>query len=116
MKKYLFLILAAIFCLPSEGFAQESGPDWGRDPWTVMTHGTSTPLHIVPRPESLITHNRKKYRTEKRYIKVPRARNLNFAEVSTDDATGNYIVRWTDGSEYVGDIHKGIIKGKGSIT
>ena len=122
MKKYLFLILAAIFCVPSEGFAQKRNQripvDQGAstDPWTVMTHGTSTPLHIVPRPESLITHNRKKYRTEKRYIKVPRTRNLNFAEISTDDATGNYIVRWTDGSEYVGDIHKGTIKGKGSIT
>ena len=115
MKKYLLILIVAILCLPNEGFAQESGPDWGRDPWTIITHGTSTPLHIVPHPKSLLSYNHNAYRREKRYIKVPCAISLRLAEVVADPETNVNTARWIDGSEYVGDIHKGVIKGKGTM-
>lgn len=114
MKKYLIAIIV-LSCLSINGFAQESGPDWGRDPWTIITHGTSTPLHIVPHPKSLLSYNHSAYRRGKRYIKVPCAISLRLAEVVVDPETNVSTARWIDGSEYVGDIRKGVIKGKGTM-
>lgn len=120
MKRYLFLLVIAIFCLPSEGFAQDYG--WSRDPWRKLSSPTSEstwkkmgPSLVDHRTESQLLRNRTSYRREKRYIRVPIAVSLRLAEVVADPETNVNTARWIDGSEYVGDIRKGVIKGKGTM-
>lgn len=103
MKKYLLILIVAIFCLPNEGFAQghHNTYEWER--------------HIANINHRQFFGESKAYRDGKRYIRVPIAISLRLAEVVVDPETNVSTARWIDGSEYVGDIRKGVIKGKGTM-
>lgn len=114
MKKYLFLLLAAIFCLPSEGFAQETGPDWGRDPWHKLSNVTpeSTWKSMMP---SLSDHFKKDFPSKSKTATTPRKALLYAVENTTDEATGLTTLRWNDGSSYVGETYRTVFHGMGTM-
>lgn len=115
MKRYLFLILAAIFCLPSIGFAQ-NGPmltnvprdlqsvDPARAAWNSMINSSNKSLWETPKK------NRKSKTTTS-----PRAKYINAIECSTDEATGQTTMRWADGSSYVGETYRTTLHGTGTM-
>ena len=118
MKRYLFLILAAIFCLPSIGFAQDY--DWTRDPWHRISNVTpeSTWLETAPSLADVkkSIYNSKKKNTKKQSFQVPAVDIHKAIEIVTDETTGKTTVCWKDGSTFVGEIYYGEIKGMGTMT
>ena len=115
MKKYLLILIVAIFCLPNEGFAQETGPDWGRDPWHKLSNVTpeSTWKSMMP---SLSDHFKKDFPSKSKTATTPRKALLYAVENTTDEATGLTTLRWNDGSSYVGEIYRTVFHGTGTMT
>ena len=109
MKKYLLILIVAIFCLPNIANAQFTR--FGIGPTTTGERE----MRDQNRRNNKFFGESKAYRDAKRYIRVPIVVSLRLAEVVVDPETNVNTARWIDGSEYVGDIHKGVIKGKGTM-
>ena len=95
MKKYLFLLLAAIFCLPNMGFAQGhlNTYEW-----------ESRMQRMINYPFS---NDNKEYQTAKK--KKPRINRVYLLAIenTADEATGLTTLRWNDGSSYIGITNSG---------
>lgn len=117
MKKYLLILLVAIFCLPSDSFAQQYGTPGYYGERINGSQGMLAAIWSSGKYGGTNNFNwNRKNKNDKLYIKVPCAISLRLAEVVTDTETNISTARWIDGAEYVGDIRKGVIKGKGTMT
>ena len=103
MKKFIFLILAAIFCLPSIASAQTLPQSYNKDLRRVRLHYGDFAIgdYIV------WAKNRVQ---QKAYLDAKVA-----TECVTDEATGQTSIRWDDGSAYQGQTYYGEIKGVGTM-
>ena len=120
MKKYLFLLLAAIFCLPINA----------NPPFNHYLPGTGAEGTNVAHEEFLTNKRKSKFakyqsKTNKGYSSyVNRIHQDNQAylnakvavECVTDEATGQTTIRWNDGSAYQGQTYYGEIKGVGTMV
>ncbi len=104
MKKYLFLLLAAIFCLPSIGFAQFYSTIFGKE--AKRQRSISIPFNFSERSNP----------AKKEKIKVPTINIHTAIELSIDEATGKTTARWEDGSTFDGYTYYGQINREGTIT
>jgi hypothetical protein len=120
MKKILFLLVAAIFCLPIEA----------NPPFNHYLPGTGAEGTNVAH-EEFLTNRRKakltKYqnKTNKGYASyVNRIQQENqaylnskpSAEITVDEATGTTTIKWNDGAAYQGQTYYGEIKGIGTMV
>lgn len=116
MKKYLFLLLAAIFCLPNISFAQYwEGANYSEtiDPsqgamastWFIGKYGGTSGFDW-----GSIT--KKIYRKTPKY---PLTKEDLVAEMIKDPETGQTTIRWNNGAVYVGEIDHGEISGTGTM-
>ncbi len=103
MKKYLLILIVAIFCLPNEGFAQLT--TWEKE--AKAQHRRDHPF----------SGKSEEYQSAKKpKVKIP-ARDIHRAiDVVTNDTTGVITARWDDGSTYIGEIYYGELKGTGTLT
>lgn len=116
MKRFLPFLIVAIFCLSNEGFAQpmlinaprEYQPiDPSYDSWNSMITDSNKSLLNKPHKSS------KKFQKAKHPIT---AENDPFAmEITTDETTGQSIIKWKDGTIYQGQTNYGEIKGVGTM-
>ncbi len=111
--KYLIAIIV-LSCLSINGFAQETGPDWGRDPWHKLSNVTpeSTWKSMMP---SLSDHFKKDFPSKSKTATTPRKALLYAVENTTDEATGLTTLRWNDGSSYVGETYRTVFHGMGTM-
>ena len=111
--KYLIAIIV-LSCLSINGFAQETGPDWGRDPWHKLSNVTpeSTWKSMMP---SLSDHFKKDFPPKSRKSKTPITKEDLVAEMTKNPETGQTTIRWNDGSVYQGQTYYGEIKGVGTM-
>ena len=105
MMKYLIATIV-LSCISINGFAQESGPDWGRDPWHKLSNVTpeSTWNSMMP---SLSDHFKKDFPSKSKTATTPRKALLYAVENTTDEVTGQTTVRWSDGSSFIGITNSG---------
>lgn len=90
MKKYLLILIVAIFCLPSEGFAQLT--TWEKE------------------AKAQRRFNQKFFHEYKEYQCIPPKplpKLIYAIEISTDEVTGQTTARWSDGSSYIGITNSG---------
>ena len=112
MKKYLLILIVAIFCLPSEGFAQMPSSSETIDPsqgamastWFVGKYGGTDGFNWNSKPKKI------------RKTKSPITKESLVAEMTTDPETGITTVRWNNGAVYVGEIYYAELNGKGTMT
>ena len=98
MKKYLFLLLAAIFCMPSIASAQFRGNSIG--PTTTWEREAKAQRRF----------NQKFFHEYKEYQCIPPKplpKLIYAIENSTDEVTGQTTARWSDGSSYIGITNSG---------
>ena len=105
MKRYILLLLFALFCLPNNSFAQ--------NPERINSNESRMAKIWSGRYYSR-NSSRYKYRYEGNY------HNIKFVklavESTTDETTGTTIIRWDDGSSYCGQTSLGEIKGIGTMV
>ncbi len=113
MMKYLIAIIV-LSCLSINGFAQETGPDWGRDPWHKLSNVTpeSTWKSMMP---SLSDHFKKDFPPKSRKSRTPITKEDLVAEMTKNPETGQTTIRWNNGAVYVGEINYGEISGTGTM-
>ena len=115
MKKYLLILIIAIFCLPSEGFAQPMFINAPREYQPVdPSFGTWNSM-ITNSNKSLLNKPNKSSKKQKTTKKVP-VNKLKIVEESIDKATGISTIRWEDGSSYVGETYRTVFHGMGTMT
>ena len=109
MKKYLFLLLAAIFCLPSIASAQFRGNRIG--PTTTWERE----MRDQRRFNEKFFGESKAYQFAKK--KKPRINRVYLLAIenTTDEATGLTTLRWNDGSSYVGETYRTVFHGMGTM-
>lgn len=106
MKRFLLLLVIAIFCLPSEGFTQN--PE-------RINSGESQMAKIWSGRYNSRNSSKYKYRYEGNYHN--KTKFVKFAiESKTDEATGITTIHWDDGSSYRGQASFGEIKGIGTMV
>ncbi len=116
MKRYLLLLVLAIFCLPNNSFAQgwslpssseTIDPSQGAmaSTWFVGKYGGTSGFDWGSPKES-----------EKGIVKLPPVNIHTAIELSIDKATGKTTARWEDGSVFVGFTYYGQINREGTIT
>ena len=113
MKKYLFLLLAAIFCLPCLITAQDlSQNDYAIGQKYRGKRGRTQ--------HSYNAYNEYVVWAKQRAAKVALNNQYLDAKVAvecvTDEATGQTTIRWNDGSAYQGQTYYGEIKGVGTMV
>ncbi|MBP3681965.1 MAG: hypothetical protein J6I87_01635, partial [Rikenellaceae bacterium] len=114
MKRYLLLLVIAIFCLPNNSFAQYwEGANYSEtiDPsqsamastWFIGKYGGTTDF-------SWSTNTLKS-------AKKPRINRVYLLAIknTTDEATGLTTLSWADGSSYVGEIYRTVFHGMGTM-
>lgn len=108
MKKYLFLLLAAIFCLPSIASAQFRGNSIG--PTTTWERE----MRDQNRRNNKFFGESKAYRSDykNRFTTIY---YRHAAESVTDETTGMTTIKWEDGAKYYGQTYFGEIRGIGTI-
>ena len=106
MKRYLLLLVIAIFCLPNNSFAQNygtpgyygerirSGESALASIWSAGKYGGTDGFNWNSKPK-------KKQKPRIHYTV------LSVVEKTTDEATGLTTLRWADGSSYVGLTDRG---------
>ena len=112
MKRYLFLLVIAIFCLPINSFAQYRSSNYigPRTSWEREAQAQQ-------RRNNKFYGDSKKYRSAKNTsVKVPTINIHTAIELSIDEATGQTTARWEDGSVFVGFTYYGQINREGTIT
>ena len=116
MKRYLLLLVLAIYCLPNNSFAQgwslpssseTIDPSQGAmaSTWFVGKYGGTSGFDWGSPKES-----------KKGIVKLPPVNIHTAIELSIDEATGQTTARWKDGSTFVGKTYYGEIKGMGTMT
>ena len=113
MKRYLLLLVIAIFCLPNNSFAQYRGLNYperinpGQSElariWAVGKYGGTDGFNWNSKPKK-----KQKPRINRVYLLA--------IENTTDEATGLTTLRWNDGSSYVGEIYRTVFHGTGTMT
>ena len=104
MKRFLILLVLATFCLPSDGYAQFYSTIFGKE--AERQRSRSIPFNFSERSKP----------ANRRYVKIPRARNIYLAKITTDSVTNIKTARWEDGAVYVGEIYYAELNGKGTMT
>ncbi len=113
MKRYLILFIVAIFCLPSESFAQQ----YGRLPYDYSEH-------IYPRESALakIWADGKYGETKwgrnnpARIFTQEGAKSIHVTKITMDETTGLATAYWEDGAVYRGQVYLEEIRGIGTIV
>ncbi len=107
------VLIVAILCLPNIAKAQyrasnNIGPrtTWERE--AKAQHRRNHKFYDGP----------KEYKTanKKHFVKVPRARNIYLAKITTDSVTNITTARWEDGAIYIGEIYYAELKGRGTMN
>ena len=106
MKRYLLLLVIAMFCLPNNSFAQFYSTIFGDD--AKRQRSISIPFHF--------SEHRTEQKTKKFKEPVPSINIHTAIELSIDKATGKTTARWEDGSVFVGFTYYGQINREGTIT
>jgi hypothetical protein len=114
MKKYLLILIIAIFCLPSEGFAQPMFINAPREYQPVDPSFGIWNSMITNSNKSLLNKPNKSSKKQKTTKKVP-VNKLKIVEESIDKATGISTIRWEDGSSYVGETYLTVFHGMGTM-
>ena len=112
MKRYLFLLVIAIFCLPNNSFAQDG-------PMLINAPRELQPVDPAKSAwNSTINYSNKSISSKPQKPSKPRVKvsYLRAAEVSTDEATGITTCRWNDGSSYVGETYRTVLHGMGTMV
>ena len=114
MKRYLLLLVIAIFCLPNNSFAQNygtpgyygerirSGESALASIWSAGKYGGTDGFNWNSKPK-------KKQKPRIHYTV------LSVVEKTTDEATGLTTLSWADGSSYVGEIYRTVFHGMGTM-
>ena len=111
MKRYLLLLVIAIFCLPNNSFAQDG-------PMLINAPRELQPVDPAKSAwNSTINYSNKSISSKPQKPSKPRVKvsYLRAAEVSTDEATGLTTLSWADGSSYVGEIYRTVFHGMGTM-
>jgi hypothetical protein len=114
MKKYLLILIIAIFCLPSEGFAQPMFINAPREYQPVDPSFGIWNSMITNSNKSLLNKPNKSSKQQKT-IKKDQVKKLKVVEESIDKATGISTIRWEDGSSYVGETYRTVFHGMGTM-
>ena len=101
MKRYLLLLVLAIFCLPNNSFAQFYSTIFGEE--AERQRSISLPFNFH------------EHRTEKKQKPRIHYTVLSVVEKTTDEATGLTTLSWADGSSYVGEIYRTVFHGMGTM-
>ena len=115
MKKYLLILIVAIFCLPNIANAQFTrfGPGhtttWEREMqdqrrFNEKFFGGSKAYQSAKKPK------------KPRKTTTPITKESLVAEMTTDPETGLTTIRWNNGAVYVGEIYYAELNGKGTMT
>ena len=115
MKKYLFLLLAAIFCLPTIANGQS------RYAVTPAYDGfeeaqARTQKLKEARYQTKVDKNRKRYEDRMEQLNQAYLDAKTSAEITVDEATGTTTITWGDGAMYRGQTYYGEIKGIGTMV
>ncbi|MBR3793146.1 MAG: hypothetical protein IKK27_04310, partial [Alistipes sp.] len=111
MKRFLLLLVLAIFCLPNNSFAQYG-------PMLINAPRELQPVDPAKSAwNSTINYSNKSISSKPQKPSKPRVKvsYLRAAEVSTDEATGLTTLSWADGSSYVGEIYRTVFHGMGTM-
>ena len=109
MKKYLLILIVAIFCLPSEGFAQLNSIYMSDYVWNA---NATVGMPYVSVKDIL---KQQKQLEQQKTIKKDQVKKLKVVEESIDKATGISTIRWEDGSSYVGETYRTVFHGTGTM-
>ena len=117
MKKYLFLLLAAIFCLPNISFAQ-NGPMLINVPREYQPVDPSFGIwnSMITNSNKSLLNKPNKSSKKPRKTTTPITKEDLVAEMIKDPETGQTTIRWNNGAVYVGETYYGEIKGMGTMT
>lgn len=104
MKRFLLLLILAIFCLPSIADAQTLPQSYNKDLYRVRSHYGDFAIgdYIV------WAKNREQ---QKAYLDAKTS-----VEITVDEATGITTITWGDGAMYRGQTYYGEIKGVGTMV
>ena len=121
MKRYLFLLVIAIFCLPNNSFAQNYGtPGYygerinSREStlasiWSAGKYGGALTPYDWGRP------NLRKNHKKDGKISFDPVEYIKPIEEVVDGTTGTATLRWSDGSSYVGETYRTTLHGTGTM-
>ncbi len=116
MKRYLLLLVLAIFCLPNNSFAQNYGTPgyYGEQ----IRSGESALASIWAAGKYGGTSDFSWSTNTLKSAKKPRINRVYLLAIenTTDEATGLTTLRWNDGSSYVGEIYRTVFHGTGTMT
>ena len=109
MKKYLLILIVAIFCLPNIANAQFTS--FGIGPTTTGERE----MRDQRRFNEKFFGESKAYQFAKK--KKPRINRVHLLAIenTTDEATGLTTLSWADGSSYVGEIYRTVFHGMGTM-
>ena len=118
MKKYLFLLLAAIFCLPNETFAQQYGtPGY----YGEQIHPRQSALAEIWAAGKYGGAYEKLYKIRKsqddseKVLPKSGAKSVHVTKITIDGTTGLATAIWEDGAIYRGQVYLEEIRGIGTI-
>ena len=109
MKKYLLILIVAIFCLPNESFAQLNSIYMSDYVWNA---NATVGMPYVSVKDIL---KQQKQLEQQKTIKKDQVKKLKVVEESIDKATGISTIRWEDGSSYVGETYLTVFHGMGTM-
>ena len=121
MKRYLLLLVIAIFCLPNNSFAQQYGtPGYygerinSREStlasiWSAGKYGGALTPYDWGRP------NLRKNHKKDGKISLDPVEYIKPIEEVVDGTTGTATLRWADGSSYVGKTYRTTLHGMGTM-
>ena len=121
MKRYLLLLVIAIFCLPNNSFAQQYGTpgyygerirSWEgglANIWAAGKYGGALTPYDWGRP------NLRKNHKKDGKISLDPVEYIKPIEEVVDETTGTATLRWADGSSYVGETYRTTLHGMGTM-
>ena len=122
MKRYLFLLVIAMFCLPNVSSAQNygtpgyygerirSGESALASIWSAGKYGGALTPYDWGRP------NLRKNHKKDGKISLDPVEYIKPIEEVVDGTTGTATLRWSDGSSYVGETYRTTLHGTGTMT
>lgn len=116
MKKILFLIVAAIFCLPSESFAQYSPVFINVDEGYQAAGSERRDWNLMATSSIWKRSNLRNNHKSGGRIHLNPVEYIKPIEEVIDETTGTATLRWADGSSYVGETYRTTLHGTGTMT
>ena len=113
MKKILFLLVAAIFCLPIKADPPRNLHQFAIGAENINKRENRYMIDQAKGTKYAYARGQVKYAAKHQQ---PRTTIKHAIEVVIDEVTGITTVRWDDGSTYVGETYYGEIKGTGTMT